>query len=81
MYQNERDSGSIEKEITAKLVECTVYRKRDNNRNQKSNRTHSHPAWHQKKYGCRGLDGTEDHQVWIRVRRSEGGSHRFDASV
>ena len=72
MDQNEQDSGSIKKEITAKLMERTMHRKRDKNRNQKSNRTNSHRARYQKKGGCHRFNGTEDHEVWIRVRRFEG---------
>jgi hypothetical protein len=47
MNHNEQYCGGIKKKITAKLMQEGMNGKRDENREEKSNRAHAHPARYQ----------------------------------
>jgi hypothetical protein len=65
MDQNEQYCGGIKKKITAKLMQSGMNSERDENRQEKSNRTHTHVARHEKQRSRESFKSAKKRNVWI----------------
>jgi hypothetical protein len=69
MNQNEQYTGGIKKKITAELVQGGMNGERSENRQEKANCTHTHPARYEKQRSCDPFNRPKKREMWICMTR------------